>query len=62
MRDDPWEICVLQFHLLFRDKKCLSVVVEGRRVGVGTLVSSTADCRLPTKEIINPASFCGRNG
>jgi hypothetical protein len=32
MRDGPWEICVLQFHLLFRDKKYLSVVVEGRWV------------------------------
>jgi hypothetical protein len=37
MRDGPWEICVLQSHLLFKDKKCLSVVVEGRRVegGIG---------------------------
>ena len=35
MRDGPWEICVLQFRLLFRDKKCLSVVEEGRQVGGG---------------------------
>ena len=41
MRDGPWEICVLQFRLLFRDKKCLSVEVEGGRVegggGIGEL-------------------------
>jgi hypothetical protein len=58
MRDGPWEICVLQLHFLFRGKKYLSVVVEGRRIGGGgALVSSTADCHLPAKEMFTQPHF-----